>query len=155
MGAITEAAYDGMFDTNVKGVVFTVQGALPLMGQGGAIVIIGSIASIKPGPGLSIYGATKGAVRTLVRSWVEDIKGRGIRINILSPGPVNTDSLRNMYETANANPDEVYAFISNASPIGRLGEADEIGRAVAFLASDAASYVNGTELFADGGLAQV
>ena len=96
LGSITEAYFDRVFSTNVKGVTFTVQGALPLMGKGSSIVIIGSTASIDPGPGLSVYGATKAALRTLVRSWTLDIKGSGVRINLLSPGPVDTSSLRRM-----------------------------------------------------------
>lgn len=154
LGSITEAAYDRMFDTNVKGVLFTVQRALPLMPPGGSVVIVGSTASIQPGPGLSVYGATKAALRALVRSWVLDIKGSGIRINLLSPGPVNTPSLKGIF----ASPEEADAalsFLAERSTLGRIGEPEEIGRAVAFLASDAASYVNGTELFADGGASQV
>ena len=152
LGSITEAYFDRVFNTNVKGVTFTVQGALPLMSEGSSIVIIGSTASIDPGPGLSVYGATKAALRTLVRSWVLDIKGRGVRINLLSPGPVDTDSLRNMLaEHAEA----VIKSLSEKSTIGRIGQAHEIGKAVAFLASDASSYINGVELFADGGASQV
>lgn len=152
MGSITEALFDRAFNTNVRGVTFTVQGALPLMGKGGSIVIIGSTASINPGPGLSVYGATKAALRALVRSWIVDIKGSGVRINLLSPGPVDTESLRNMLaEHAEA----VIQSLSEKSTIGRIGEAQEIGKAVAFLASDAASYINGIELFADGGASQV
>lgn len=151
LGSITEAYFDRVFSTNVKGVTFTVQGALPLMGKGGSIVIIGSTASIDPGPGLSVYGATKAALRTLVRSWTLDIKGRGVRINLLSPGPVDTPSLRHMLaEHAEA----VIESLSEKSTIGRIGQAHEIGTAVAFLASDAASYINGVELFADGGASQ-
>ncbi|QDH66729.1 SDR family NAD(P)-dependent oxidoreductase [Pseudomonas azotoformans] len=151
LGSITEAYFDRVFSTNVKGVTFTVQGALPLMGEGSSIVIIGSTASIDPGPGLSVYGATKAALRTLVRSWTLDIKGRGVRINLLSPGPVDTPSLRHMLaEHAEA----VIESLSEKSTIGRIGQAHEIGTAVAFLASDAASYVNGVELFADGGASQ-
>jgi NAD(P)-dependent dehydrogenase (short-subunit alcohol dehydrogenase family) len=154
LGAITEASFDRTFDTNVKGVLFTVQHALPLMGKGGSIVIVGSTASINPGPGLSVYAATKAALRALVRSWVLDIKGSGIRINLLSPGPVNTPSLRNMFPTP-ADADAAIEYLSGQSTIGRIGEPEEIGRAVAFLASDAASYINGVELFADGGASQV
>lgn len=96
LGAITEAGFDRLFTTNVKGTTFTVQGALPLMGKGSSVVVIGSTASINPGPGLSVYGATKAALRSLVRSWILDIKGSGVRINLLSPGPVDTPSLRNV-----------------------------------------------------------
>lgn len=151
LGQITEAAYDQQFDTNVKGIVFTVQGALPLMSAGASIVIVGSTASIDPGPTMSIYGATKAAVRNLVRSWVSDLKGTGIRLNIVSPGPTNTASLR---EAFGDHAEEGVALLTNKSPIGRIGEPDEIAEVVAFLASDAASYVNGVELFADGGASQ-
>lgn len=152
LGSITEALFDRAFNTNVRGVTFTVQGALPLMGKGGSIVIIGSTASINPGPGLSVYGATKAALRALVRSWIVDIKGSGVRINLLSPGPVDTESLRNMLAE---HTEAVIQSLSEKSTIGRIGEAQEIGKAVAFLASDAASYINGIELFADGGASQV
>jgi NAD(P)-dependent dehydrogenase (short-subunit alcohol dehydrogenase family) len=152
LGEITEALFDRVFNTNVKGVTFTVQGALPLMGHGGSIVIIGSTASINPGPGLSVYGATKAAVRALVRSWILDIKGSGVRINLLSPGPVDTDSLRNLLAE---HAEEVIRSLSEKSTLGRIGQAQEIGKAVAFLASDAASYINGAELFADGGASQI
>ncbi|WP_268871313.1 SDR family NAD(P)-dependent oxidoreductase [Pseudorhizobium marinum] len=151
LGKITEAAYDQQFDTNVKGIVFTVQGALPLMQPGSSIVIVGSTASIDPGPTMSIYGATKAAVRNLVRSWVSDLKGTGIRINIVSPGPTNTQALRDAFGEHAA---EGMAFLKNKSPIGRIGEPEEIAEVAAFLASDAASYVNGVELFADGGASQ-
>jgi len=152
LGSITEASFDRIFNTNVKGVTFTVQGALSLMGDGSSIVIIGSTASINPGPGLGVYGATKAALRALVRSWILDIKGSGIRINLLSPGPVDTQSLRSMLAE---NADQVIRELSEKSTLGRIGEAQEIGRAVAFLASDAASYINGAELFADGGASQI
>ncbi|MBZ9649785.1 SDR family oxidoreductase [Sphingobium sp. 3R8] len=152
LGQITEAAYDQQFDTNVKGIVFTVQGALPLMSAGASIVIVGSTASIDPGPTMSIYGATKAAVRNLVRSWASDLKGTGIRLNIVSPGPTNTASLR---EAFGDHAEEGMAFLKSKSPIGRIGEPEEIAEVAAFLASDAASYVNGIELFADGGASQV
>tara|TARA_R110001606_G_scaffold261206_8_gene409324 strand:- start:7927 stop:8673 length:747 start_codon:yes stop_codon:yes gene_type:complete len=152
LGTITEASFDRLFNINVKGVTFTVQGALPLMAKGSSIVIIGSTASINPGPGLSVYGATKAALRALVRSWVLDIKGSGVRINLLSPGPVDTQSLRSMLAE---DAERVIQAFSEKSTLGRIGEAQEIGRAVAFLASDASSYINGVELFADGGASQV
>ena len=151
LGEITEVDYDRQFDTNVKGVVFTVQGALPFMGPGSSIVIVGSTASIDPGPNMSIYGATKAAVRNLVRSWVSDLKGSGIRINIVSPGPTNTQALRDAFGDQAR---EALASLVDKSPIGRIGEPEEIAAVVAFLASDDASYVNGVELFADGGASQ-
>jgi NAD(P)-dependent dehydrogenase (short-subunit alcohol dehydrogenase family) len=128
-----------------------VQTALPLMKSGASIVIVGSTASIDPGPTMSIYGATKAAVRNLVRSWLSDLKGSGIRINIVSPGPTNTTSLR---EAFGEHAEEGLAFLTAKSPIGRIGEPEEIAAVAAFLASDAASYVNGVELFADGGASQ-
>jgi NAD(P)-dependent dehydrogenase (short-subunit alcohol dehydrogenase family) len=152
LGSITEEGFDLAFNTNVKGVTFTVQGALPLMSQGGSVVIIGSTASMNPGGGLSVYGATKAALRSLVRSWILDIKGSGVRINILSPGPVDTDSLRNML---GADADTILGFLNDKSTLGRIGQADEIGKAVAFLAGTDSSYINGVELFADGGASQV
>lgn len=151
LGQIKEADFDQQFDTNVKGIVFTVQGALPLMQPDSSIVVVGSTASIDPGPTMSIYGATKAAVRNLVRSWVSDLKGTGIRINIVSPGPTNTQSLRDAFgDHAEAG----LAFLKDKSPIGRIGEPEEIAEVASFLASDAASYVNGVELFADGGASQ-
>lgn len=151
LGKITEQDYDQQFDTNVKGIVFTVQGALPLMKPGSSIVVVGSTASIDPGPNMSIYGATKAAVRNLVRSWLSDLKGSGIRLNIVSPGPTNTQSLRDAF---GEHAEEALAFLNGKSPIGRIGEPEEIAEVAAFLASDAASYVNGVELFADGGASQ-
>ncbi len=151
LGQITEAQIDQQFSTNVKGVVLTIQGALDLLVPGSSVVIIGSTASMDPGPTMSIYGGTKAAVRNMVRSWVAELKGRGIRINILSPGPTNTDSLR---EAFGDKAEEGLAFLTAKSPLGRIGEPGEIASAVAFLASDAASYINGVELFADGGASQ-
>lgn len=151
LGQITEAQIDQQFSTNVKGVVLTLQGALPLLGPGSSVVIIGSTSSMDPGPTMSIYGGTKAAVRNMVRSWVAELKGTGIRVNILSPGPTNTDSLR---EAFGDNVESGMAFLTGKSPLGRIGEPEEIASAAAFLASDAASYINGVELFADGGASQ-
>lgn len=152
LGAITEAGFDRVFATNVKGTTFTVQGALPLMGEGSSIVIIGSTSSINPGPGMSVYGATKAALRAMVRSWILDIKGSGVRINLLSPGPVDTPSLR---DVLGENAQQVIDVFKEKSTLGRIGQAHEIGQAALFLASDASSYINGAELFADGGASQV
>lgn len=151
LGQITEAQIDQQLSTNIKGVVLTLQGALDLLGPGSSVVIIGSTASMDPGPTMSIYGGTKAAVRNMVRSWVAELKGSGIRINILSPGPTNTDSLR---EAFGENAEQGLAFLKDKSPLGRIGEPEEIASAVAFLASDASSYINGVELFADGGASQ-
>ncbi len=152
LGEITEEQFDQQFAVNVKGVVFTLQSALSLLGKGSSVVIVGSTASMDPGPGLSIYGATKAALRNLVRSWLSDLKGSGIRLNIVSPGPTNTESLRNMFGD---NAADALVFLNDRSPIGRIGEPEEIAAVAAFLASDAASYINGIELFADGGASQV
>lgn len=151
LGKITEEQIDQQFSTNVKGVVLTLQGALPLLGSGSSVVIIGSTSSMDPGPTMSIYGGTKAAVRNMVRSWTAELKGSGIRINILSPGPTNTPSLRDAFGN---DVEAGMAFLTAKSPLGRIGEPEEIASAVAFLASDAASYVNGVELFADGGASQ-
>jgi NAD(P)-dependent dehydrogenase (short-subunit alcohol dehydrogenase family) len=121
------------------------------MQPGAAIVVVGSTASIDPGPTMSIYGATKAAVRNLVRSWVGDLKGSGIRLNIVSPGPTNTASLRQAFGD---HVEEGMALLLSKSPLGRIGEPEEIAAVAAFLASDAAGYVNGVELFADGGASQ-
>jgi NAD(P)-dependent dehydrogenase (short-subunit alcohol dehydrogenase family) len=152
LSSITEDHVDRALSTNIKGVLFTVQKALPLMGEGGSIVIIGSTSSIQPPAGMSVYGGTKAAVRAMVRAWVLDIKGSGVRINIVSPGPVDTPSLRTAFgEHADAG----LEYLNGRSTIGRIGKPEEIARAVAFLGSDAASYINGAELFADGGASQV
>lgn len=151
LGQITEDQIDRQFSTNVKGVVLTIQGALSLLSPGSSVVIIGSTASMDPGPTMSVYGGTKAAVRNMVRSWVAELKGSGIRINIVSPGPTNTDSLR---EAFGDKADEGLALLTAKSPLGRIGEPEEIASVVAFLASDSASYVNGVELFADGGASQ-
>lgn len=152
LGTITEAHYDQIFNTNVKGVMFTVQGALPLMPSGASIVIIGSTASIDPGPGLSVYGASKAALRNLVRSWIQEIKPSGVRINLVSPGPVDTPSLRGMFPDS---VDETLAFLRGRSMVGRIGEPQDIARAVAFVASEQSGYINGVELFLDGGASQI
>ncbi|MFH8136405.1 SDR family NAD(P)-dependent oxidoreductase [Pantoea osteomyelitidis] len=151
LGKITEKQIDDQFATNVKGVVLTVQQALPLLGKGSSVIIIGSTASVDPGPNMSIYGATKAAVRNMVRSWVTELHGSGIRINIVSPGPVNTESLRAAF---GENAREGLSFLTAKSPLGRIGEPEEIAAVATFLASDASGYVNGIELFADGGASQ-
>jgi len=149
---ITEEHFARAFDANVKGVTFSVQKALPLMGEGSAIVVIGSTASFRPEPGMSVYAGTKAALRAMVRGWVLDIKGSGVRINIVSPGPTDTESLRSFFGD---QAEQALAYLNGRSTIGRIGQPEEIARAVAFLGSDAASYVNGTELFVDGGASQV
>ena len=153
LGAITEEQYDSIFDTNLKGVIFTVQKALPLMRSGGAVVLIGSTASIQPGSMMSVYGATKAGLRNLARSWIEDIKGSGIRINVVSPGPVRTQSLYDFFPDDKR--DDILAYLETKSTVGRLGQPEDIAKAVAFLAGADAGYINGVELIVDGGASQV
>jgi NAD(P)-dependent dehydrogenase (short-subunit alcohol dehydrogenase family) len=154
LGQITEEQYDRTFNANVKGLLFTVQKALPLMPATGSIVLNASIVSIKGFPAFSVYSATKAAVRNFARGWVSDLKGRGIRINVVSPGPIETPALDGLAKTQ-AERDEFKAGMVSQVPLGRMGQPDEIAKAVVFLASDDASYVNGVELFVDGGMAQV
>lgn len=153
LGSITEEQVDQMLHTNVKGVIFTVQGALQLMVGSGAVAIIGSSASFNPPAGMSVYGATKAAVRNLVRAWIQEIKGSGIRINVVSPGPVHTDSLETFFSREQA--DAALAYLREQSMVGRIGTPDDIAKAVAYMVSDDASYVNGIEFFVDGGASQI
>jgi NAD(P)-dependent dehydrogenase (short-subunit alcohol dehydrogenase family) len=154
LGAITEEQYDQTFNTNVKGLLFTVQKALPLMPEGGAIVLNASIVSIKGMAAFSVYSATKAAVRSFARSWTVDLKGRGIRVNVVSPGPIETPGVAGLVQTEEQR-QGLFAQLSSMVPLGRMGQPDEIAKAVVFLASDDASYVAGVELFVDGGSAQV
>ncbi|HSI47199.1 MAG TPA: SDR family oxidoreductase [Ideonella sp.] len=154
LGQITEAHFDSIFDTNVRGLVFTVQKAIPIMPKGATIVLNASTTSIKGTPGFSIYSASKAAVRNLARSWMLDLKDAGIRVNVLSPGVVPTPA----YELLGLTGDQLEGFIemqARTIPLGRVGRTDEIAKAAVFLASDDSSFVNGIELFADGGMTQV
>jgi len=157
LGKITEEQFDRMIGTNLKGVLFAVQSAVPLISSGGSIILIGSTASVAPPAGMSIYGAIKAAFHGMVRALIQDVKGSGVRINILSPGAVDTPSLRRaLGKAAGAERvDGIVQSMAQRSPLGRIGEAREIGQVAVFLASDASSYVNGVDLFADGGLTQV
>lgn len=154
LGAITEEQFDFHFNANVKGLLFTVQKALPLMPDGGSIILNASIVASKGFPANSVYSATKAAVRSFARTWTMDLKGRRIRVNAVSPGPIETPGLRKLLASSDAGAERA-DFISNGVPLGRLGTADEIAKAVVFLASDDSSFVTGTELFVDGGFAQV
>ncbi len=151
---ITEAQFDKTFGSNVKGVVFTVQKALPLMPEGGSVILNASIVSIKGLPALSIYSATKAAVRSFARSWTVDLKDRKIRVNAVSPGPIDTPGLSGLAKDPEQEK-QARAGLAAATVMGRLGTPDEIAKAVVFLASDDSSFVTGIELFVDGGAAQI
>jgi NAD(P)-dependent dehydrogenase (short-subunit alcohol dehydrogenase family) len=151
---ITEAHFDTLFNVNVKGLVFTVQKALPLFRDGGSIILNASIASILGMPAFSVYSATKAAVRSFARGWTTDLKARKIRVNALSPGPIDTPILDGL-APSKAEVDQVKAGLASQVPLGRMGTPDEIAKAALFLASDDSSFVTGIELFVDGGMAQV
>jgi NAD(P)-dependent dehydrogenase (short-subunit alcohol dehydrogenase family) len=155
LGSISEQHFDDTFNRNVRAVVFTVQKALPLMQRGGSIILAGSIAGSTGTPAFSIYSASKAAVRSLARSWVLDLKERGIRVNVVSPGATHTVGLAELGGESKQSQDELLAYLASLVPIGRLARADEIAKVVTFLASDDSSFINGAEIFADGGQAQV
>jgi len=154
LGAITEEHYERTFDTNVKGVLFTVQKALPLLKDGGSVVLTSSTTSISGTPGFSVYSASKAAVRNFARNWILDLKDRHIRVNAVSPGVTETAGLNELFgggDQAQGTKD----YLAGLIPAGRIGQPDEIARAVLFLASNEASFVNGIELFVDGGQVQI
>jgi NAD(P)-dependent dehydrogenase (short-subunit alcohol dehydrogenase family) len=151
---LSEAHYTKTMDANVKGVVFTVQKALPLMTRGGSIIVTSSIISVKGVPAHGIYAATKAGVRALVRTWVQELKDKGIRVNTLSPGATETPIIRGQF-TSDADSEAAKKMFASMTPLGRIGRPDELAAAAYFLASDESSYVNGIDLMVDGGLAQV
>jgi NAD(P)-dependent dehydrogenase (short-subunit alcohol dehydrogenase family) len=153
-GTITEELYDWTFDINVKGLLFTVQKALPLLPDGASIILNSSIVASKGLPINSVYSATKAAIRSFARTWTTDLKDRRIRVNAVSPGSIDTPGLTGLLASSQAGEERKRMFASTI-PLARLGTPDEIAKAVVFLASDDASYVTGTELFVDGGFAQV
>ena len=158
LGAISEAHFDETFNRNVKGVVFTVQKALPLLDKavnGASVILAGSTTSIVGTANFSIYSATKAAVRNLARSWILDLKGRAIRINTLSPGPTHTPGLVELAGTDPVQQQGLLDYLTTQIPSGRMGQPQDIAQAAVFLASDASSFINGIELFVDGGTAQV
>ncbi|WP_279482322.1 SDR family NAD(P)-dependent oxidoreductase [Aureimonas sp. SK2] len=155
LGAITEEQFDATFDTNVKGTLFTVQKALPLLKDGASVVLTGSTAGSEGTPAFSVYSASKAAVRNFARNWILDLKDRRIRVNVVSPGATRTPGLVGLAGEDAGKQRELLDFLGTRIPLGRVGEAQEIANAVLFLASDEASFVNGVEFFVDGGQAQV
>ena len=153
-GQIEEAQYERIFGTNVKGVIFTVQAALPLMPDGSSIILNGSVVGSKGLPANSVYAATKAAVRSFARTWTTDLKQRKIRVNVVSPGPIQTEGMEELLGSSEVGQTR-RAAISSGVPLGRMGRPEEIANAVVFLASDDASFITGAEFFVDGGFAQV
>jgi NAD(P)-dependent dehydrogenase (short-subunit alcohol dehydrogenase family) len=148
LGKITEEHFDRLFGINVKGTLFTVQKALPFMNEGGSIILNGSVASVKGTAAFGVYGATKAALRSFVRTWTSDLKDRHIRSNVISPGPTDTPVI-------DRQPADAIARIVFTIPMGRMGKSDEIAKAASFLASDDSSFITGIELFVDGGRGQI
>lgn len=145
---MTEQHFDKLCNINIKGTLFTVQKALPLLKDGGSIILTGSVAGSKGTAGYSVYGATKAAIRCFVRSWVAELKDRHIRANVISPGPIDTPIIHEQ-------PADVMKKLVSAIPMGRMGEPEEVAKAALFLASEDSSYITGVELFVDGGRAQI
>jgi NAD(P)-dependent dehydrogenase (short-subunit alcohol dehydrogenase family) len=152
-GTVSEKFYDLHFDANVKGIFFTVQKALPLINDGGSVILTGSIADVKGFPAISVYSATKAAIRSFARTWTNELKDRRIRVNTISPGHIDTP----MFDTWQQGDalTKMKDDLAKNVPLGRLGDPDEIAKAVSFLASNEASYVSGIELYVDGGVAQI
>lgn len=154
LGAITEEHYQQTFDTNVKGLLFTVQKALPLLKDGASIILTASTTSVSGTPALSVYSATKAAVRNFARNWILDLKDRHIRVNAVSPGVTETAGLNELFG-GGEQAEGTKEYLASLIPAGRVGQPEEIAKAVLFLASDEASFVNGVELFVDGGQVQI
>lgn len=155
LGSITEAHYDDTFDRNVKGVLFTVQKALPLLAEGASVILTGSTAGSAGTAAFSVYSASKAAVRAFARSWILDLKERRVRVNTISPGATRTPGLLDLAGDDAAQRQGLADYLASLIPMGRLGEPEEIAGAALFLASDDASFVNGIELFVDGGQQQI
>ena len=156
LGKITEAAFDLVFGVNVKGTVFTVQKGLPLMRDGGSIILMGSTAGSTGTPGFSIYSASKAAIRNLARSWALDLRGAGIRVNVLSPGPTLTPAIEGLKaHLASIGQKDAVESVIPATTLGRIGRPEEVAAVALFLASDDSSFMTGSEVFVDGGVAQV
>jgi NAD(P)-dependent dehydrogenase (short-subunit alcohol dehydrogenase family) len=154
IGSITEESFDRTFGINVKGTLFTVQKALALMSTGGSVILTGSTTGTMGTPAFSVYSATKAALRNFARSWALDLKGTGIRVNVLSPGPIATPGL-DLALSGTGQKDAIIDDMTAQVPLGRIGQADEVAAAALFLASDESSFMTGSEMFVDGGFAQV
>jgi NAD(P)-dependent dehydrogenase (short-subunit alcohol dehydrogenase family) len=154
LGSITEEHFDTIFGINVRGLLFTVQKALPLFRDGGSIILNASNASIKGMPAFSVYSASKAAVRSFARTWTSDLKDRKIRVNTLSPGPIDTPIVDGLAPTEKER-EQIKSHLAAQVPLGRRGTSDEVAKAALFLASDDSSFVTGIELFVDGGMAQI
>ena len=154
LGKISEASFDKVFDVNVKGTLFTVQKALPLMKAGGSIILTGSTTGVKGTQAFSVYSASKAAIRNFARSWAVDLKGSGIRVNVLSPGPTETPGLMNALARTGMG-DAMVAGLAAQTALGRMGDSDEVAAVALFLASDDSSFMTGGEVFVDGGMAQI
>jgi NAD(P)-dependent dehydrogenase (short-subunit alcohol dehydrogenase family) len=154
LGSITESDFDKLFNINVKGLLFTVQKALTLFQDGGSIILTSSVGGSKGTPGLSVYNATKAAIRSFARSWTVDLKHRKIRVNAISPGPTDTPGLSHLFENGQ-QAEQVKTTLLSTIPLGRMGSPDEVAKAVSFLASDDSSFITGIELFVDGGRGQI
>lgn len=155
LSGATEAHFDQTFDVNVKGLFFTVQKALPLFREGGSIVLNSSVSNVLGLPGFSTYAASKAAVRNFARAWTLELKDRKIRVNSMSPGPIDTPALETTTGLTPEQAEQAAAQFASQVPMGRRGKPEEIAAAVAFLASDESSYITGVDLAVDGGMAQV
>ncbi|MDD1964611.1 SDR family oxidoreductase [Pseudomonas putida] len=155
LGEITEAHYYDTFDRNVKGTLFTVQQALPLLAKNASVILTGSTAASTGTPAFSVYAASKAAIRSFARNWILDLKDRNVRVNTLSPGATRTPGLVDLAGPDAAQQQGLLDYLASQIPLGRVGEPEEIAKAALFLASGDSSFVNGSELFADGGQAQV
>lgn len=153
LGSITEEHFDRIFDANVKGLLFTVQKSLPLLKDGGSVILTASTTATQGNENFSVYSASKAAVRNFARSWLLDLKTRHIRVNVISPGPIATPGLTGLVPADQL--DGLYAHLTSIVPLGRMGDPKEVAKAALFLASDDASFINGIELFVDGGAAQI
>jgi NAD(P)-dependent dehydrogenase (short-subunit alcohol dehydrogenase family) len=155
LDAISEVHFNKTFNVNVKGLVFTVQKALPLFKDGGSIILNASTAASKAMEGFSVYSATKAAVRSFARSWTQELKQRRIRVNAISPGPIDTPGLSAGFSGLGVSEDQIKMSVVSTIPLGRMGNPHEVAKAALFLASDDSSFVTGIELFVDGGQAQI